>query len=35
MAKDGGTLTLCLVDREIPPPDLVDCNKFQPRELVD
>ena len=33
--KEGGKLTLCLLDREPPSPDLTDCNKFQARELAD
>ncbi len=31
--KEGGKLTVCLVDREIPPEGLTDCNKFEAREL--
>ena len=31
--REGGKLTLCLLDREPPSPDLTDCNKFEIREL--
>ena len=30
--KEGGKLTVCLVDREPVLADMTDCNKFQPRE---
>jgi hypothetical protein len=31
--KAGGKLTLCLLDREVPPADMVECNKFHLREV--
>jgi hypothetical protein len=31
--KEGGKLTVCLVDREPVLADMTDCNKFEAREL--
>lgn len=31
-SKEGGTLTVCLLDREPVPTEMAGCDRFEPRE---